>query len=96
MHIFIEKFSRKCDIGCDFETTVGYIVKLSSYIKEQLKFASFLGIEGGGGQNSQQCFFLMLNFKYDSLNKLEHFRTCTQKYNRYIVHFFSENFGGQK
>ena len=30
-----------------------YIVKLSSYIKEQLKFASFLGVEGGGGgQNS--------------------------------------------
>ena len=28
-----------------------YIVKLSSYIKEQLKFASFLGVEGGGGQN---------------------------------------------
>ena len=28
-----------------------YIVKLSSYIKEQLKFASFLGVEGGG-QNS--------------------------------------------
>ena len=28
-----------------------YIVKLSSYIKEQLKFASFLGVEGarGGG-----------------------------------------------
>ena len=26
-----------------------YIVKLSSYIKEQLKFASFLGVEGAGG-----------------------------------------------
>ena len=26
-----------------------YIVKLSSYIKEQLKFASFLGVEWGGG-----------------------------------------------
>ena len=24
-----------------------YIVKLSSYVKEQLKFASFLGVEGG-------------------------------------------------
>ena len=24
-------------------------VKLSSYIKEQLKFASFLGVEGAGG-----------------------------------------------
>ena len=24
-----------------------YIVKLSSYIKEQLKLASFLGVEGG-------------------------------------------------
>ena len=32
----------------------------------------------------------------DNFNKLEHFRKCTQKYNRYIVHFFSENFGGQK
>ena len=61
MHIFIEKFSRKCDIGCDFETTVGYIVKLSSYIKEQLKFASFLGIEGGGGKTANNVF-LMLNF----------------------------------
>ena len=29
-----------------------YIVKLSSYIKEQLKLALFLGVEGGGGQNS--------------------------------------------
>ena len=52
-----------------------YIVKLSSYLKEQLKFASFLGVEGagGGGQNSplkspificydrNQCF-LRLNF----------------------------------
>ena len=79
-------------------------------MKEQLKFASFLDVEGGGRrQNStlkfqtficndrNQCF-LMLNFsqKYDNLNKLEHFRKCTQKYNRYIVHFFSENFGGQK
>ena len=27
-----------------------YIVKLSSYIKEQLKFASFLGVEGGGAK----------------------------------------------
>ena len=26
-----------------------YIVKLSSYLKEQLKFASFLGVEGAGG-----------------------------------------------
>ena len=26
-----------------------YIVKLSSYIKEQLKFALFLGVKGGGG-----------------------------------------------
>ena len=26
-----------------------YIVKLSSYIKEQLKFASFLVLEGAGG-----------------------------------------------
>ena len=26
-----------------------YIVKLSSYIKEQLKFASFLGVEEAGG-----------------------------------------------
>ena len=44
MAIFIEKLlifkkiSRKCDIDCDFKTTM-YIVKLSSYIKEQLKFA---------------------------------------------------------
>ena len=27
-----------------------YIVKLSSYLKEQLKFASFLGVEGAGGE----------------------------------------------
>ena len=87
-----------------------YIVKLSSYIKEQLKFALFLGVEGGGGvQNSllksptcicndkNQCF-LMLNFSYkcDNFNKLEHFRKCKQKYNGDIVHFFSENFGCQK
>ena len=26
-----------------------YIVTLSSYIKEQLKFSSFLRVEGGGG-----------------------------------------------
>ena len=32
-----------------------YIVKLSNYIKEQLKFASFLGVEGGG-QNSHLKF----------------------------------------
>ena len=42
MHIFVEKlqkfskFSRKCDIGCDSKQL--YIVKFSSYIKEQLKF----------------------------------------------------------
>ena len=30
-----------------------YIVKLSSYIKEQLKFASFLGVEGGPKQPSE-------------------------------------------
>ena len=53
MHIFIEKLQDffqifpKCDIGYDFKTTV-HIVKLSSYIKEQLKFASFLGVEGEG------------------------------------------------
>ena len=30
-----------------------YSVKLSNYIKEQLKFASFLEVEeGGGGKNS--------------------------------------------
>ena len=56
MHIFIEKlqnfskFSRKCDIVVISKQL--YIVKLSSYIKEQLKFSSFLGVEGGGGQNS--------------------------------------------
>ena len=32
----------------------------------------------------------------DNLNKLDQFRKCSQKYNKYIVHFFSENFGGQK
>ena len=31
-----------------------YIVKLSSYLKEQLKFASFLGVEGDGGGGSKQ------------------------------------------
>ena len=52
-----------------------YIVKLSSYIKEQLKFASFLGVEGAGGGGPKQPsevsnisvtteinVFLMLNF----------------------------------
>ena len=29
-----------------------YIVKLSSYIKEQLKFATFLGVEGGGAKTA--------------------------------------------
>ena len=29
-----------------------YIVKLSSYIKEQLKCASFLGVEGGGAKTA--------------------------------------------
>ena len=54
MHIFIEKlqnfskFSRKCDIVVISKQL--YIVKLSSY-NEQLKFLSFLGVEGGG-QNS--------------------------------------------
>ena len=51
MHIFIEKlqnfskFSRKCDIVVISKQL--YIVKLSSY-NEQLKFSSFLGVEGGG------------------------------------------------
>ena len=55
MHIFIEKlqnfskFSRKCDIVVISKQL--YIVKLSSYIKEQLKFSSFLGVQGMG-QNS--------------------------------------------
>ena len=43
MDIFIENFP---------ENVISkqlYIVKLSSYIKEQLKFASFLGVEGAGG-----------------------------------------------
>ena len=31
-----------------------YIVKLSSYIKEQLKFASFLGVEEAGGGGPKQ------------------------------------------
>ena len=31
-----------------------YIVKLSSYIKEQLKFVSFLGVEGGGAEQSSE------------------------------------------
>ena len=58
MDIFIEnlenfkKISRKCDIDCDFKTL--YIVKLSSYIKEQLKFASFLGVEGRAGGRPKQ------------------------------------------
>ena len=52
MHIFIEKlqkfskFSRKCDMVVIVKQL--YIAKLSSYIKEQLKFALFLGVEGGG------------------------------------------------
>ena len=44
------------------------IVKLSSYLKEQLKFTSFLGVEGGGHNSplksptficndKNQCFF---------------------------------------
>ena len=32
-----------------------YIVKLSSYIKEQLKCASFLGVEGGGQNSPLKC-----------------------------------------
>ena len=47
MHIFIEKlqiFQNFVVISKQL-----YIVKISSYIlKEQLKFASFLGVEGGG------------------------------------------------
>ena len=49
-----------------------YMVKLSSYIKEQLKFALFLGVEGGGQNsplksptficNDKNQYFLMLNF----------------------------------
>ena len=31
-----------------------YIVKLSSYIKEQLKLASFLGVEGGGAKQPSE------------------------------------------
>ena len=31
-----------------------YIVKLSSYLKEQIKFASFLGVEGAGGGGPKQ------------------------------------------
>ena len=50
MHNFYRKvvtFFRKCDICCDFKTTV------HRYIKEQLKFASFLGVEGGPKQPSE-------------------------------------------
>ena len=52
------------------------------YIKEQLKFATFLGVEEGGGakQPSEVSnVFLMLNYslKYDNLNNLEHFQKCT-------------------
>ena len=56
MHIFIEKlqnfskFSRKCDIVVISKQL--YIVKLSSYIKEQLKFSSFFGVEGGGAKTA--------------------------------------------
>ena len=44
-----------------------YIVKLSNYIKEQLKFALFLGVELGGGLQhlsvtTEINVFLMLNF----------------------------------
>ena len=65
MHNFYRKVvtKRKCDICCDFKTTV------HRYIKEQLKFASFLGVEGG--QNSplkspmsQESFFIICNAKF--------------------------------
>ena len=54
MHICIKKiskfskFSQKCDIGYDFKTTVHH------YIKEQRKFASFLGVEGGGAKQPSE------------------------------------------
>ena len=63
MHIFIE------NVILVVISKQLYIVELSSYIKEQLKFAFFLGVEEGGGQNSplksptficndkNQCFF---------------------------------------
>ena len=61
-----------------------YIVKLSSYIKEQHKFASFVGVEGGAKTPlwslqhlsvTTEIHFLMLNIslKYDNPNKLEQY-----------------------
>ena len=43
MHIFIE------NVILVVISKQLYIVELSSYIKEQLKFAFFLGVEEGGG-----------------------------------------------
>ena len=63
MHNFIEKFQN----FSKFSRT-RYIVKLSSYIKELLKFALFFWVEGGGQNHpmkspkficndKNQCFF---------------------------------------
>ena len=53
MHIFIEKLQKFLKFSRKYDKVVIpkqlYIVKFSSYIKEQLKFASFLGVEWGGG-----------------------------------------------
>ena len=37
-----------------------YTVKLSSFIKEQLKFASFLGVKGGGAKQPSEVYNIYL------------------------------------
>ena len=64
MHIFIES----CKNFQNFPENVIYvviskqlyIVKLSSYIKEQLKLASFLGVEGGGPKQPSEVYNIYL------------------------------------
>ena len=83
------------------------IVIISCYKKEQLKLhRSLLGVKGGGAkQPSEQpslqhltvtpkCNIFGPNLVKSTTNSTNTLQKCTYKYNKYIIHFFSESLSG--
>ena len=83
-----------------------YIINISIYKKEQLKYCiyQFLVGRGGGGKNillqspifscnARNQYFLGRILVKSTTNLINNFPKCSQNRNRYIVHFFSITMG---
>ena len=82
-----------------------YIVNINSYKKEKLKLhRSFLDVKGGKQPCEQHSLqhltvtvkiniFMLISVE-STTNSRNTLRKCTQKYNNYIVHFFSKTLVG--